>query len=132
MIQNEDISNFCHGQLQKLLNSAFTPKGKNMEDILISAKAKYPTGAVPIELTLEEAERVGEEAKRKRAEIAKREEIGPGDWFIACGSIHVCSKREGKLVYTAHYGPYFVDVCRKLHPTPEVRSWLDKTIGGEG
>jgi len=79
-------------------------------------------------VTLSEAERLGEEAKRIRAEIAKRDEIGPGDWIIFEGrSILKCEEVAYGFINVA--GAKFAeDRFRKLYPTPEAKAWLDSVI----
>jgi hypothetical protein len=58
--------------------------------------------------------------------------IGPGDIFIFCKSIRKAVSIDGDTILDTNGNPAYNPHCKKLHPTPEVRAWLDKTIGGEG
>jgi hypothetical protein len=94
-----------------------------------SHNAHYKNG-VTYSITLSEAERIGEEVKRIKAEMAKREEIGPGDIFIFCKSIRKAVSIDGDTIMDTYGNPAYNPHCKKLHPTPEVRAWLDSVLGG--
>jgi len=111
------------------------PKEEKMEDPMIPVigllNVLTGPGAGPV-VTLSEAERLGEEAKRIKAEIAKREEIGPGDWCQTGGKIFKCSERNGDYARNQSGDRFYLGCCKKLHPTPEVKAYLDSLVGGEG
>jgi len=92
------------------------PKEEKMEEHLVRVNAKNLNFASwQAELTLDEAEKAGEEAKRIKAEIAKREEIGPGDWFN-CGNILAqCDVREKPTYLRTRNGSrYYIGNCKKV------------------
>jgi hypothetical protein len=108
------------------------PKDKKMDENEPKVEITNKTGRIV--LLLDDAIKIGEDAKIKKAEIAKREEIGPGDWFICGGNrIFKCEHARDVIVIAAYGGFHCIkSECKKLHPNLEVRAWLDKTIGGEG
>jgi hypothetical protein len=109
------------------------PKDEKMEKKTVIVNVIGWPSPGHVELTLAEAEKAGEEAKRIKAEIAKREEIGPGNWVLYnCQLMRATRVTECGMVYVNGGYQYPLRGLTKLHPPPEVRAWLDKTIGGEG
>ena len=106
------------------------PKEEKMEKPMIKSEAKLNGVWYHVTMTLDKAEKAGEEAKRIKAEIAKREEIGPGDWFYIeyNNCIYKCASVDGNVITTTKRNRYGRCDCRKLHPTPEVKAWLDSVI----
>jgi hypothetical protein len=116
---------FCYANRKPI-----KPKDEKMDEN--EPKVEIITKAGRVVLLLDDAIKIGEEAKSKKTEIAKREEIGPGDYVVWLGTtIFRVASLERNFIKDRR-GDYFsVNPCKKLHPTPEVRAWLDKTIGGE-
>jgi hypothetical protein len=127
-----DIYEFTKNCIDFKYRKPIKPKDEKTEKKTVIVNVIRWSSPGHVELTLAEAEKAGEEVKRIKAEIAKREEIGPGDWFVYDRK-RVCKcKTISNLINGYDHYNYVKGDCKKLHPTPEVRAWLDKTIGGEG
>jgi hypothetical protein len=135
-LKHEFHCNGCGADLTEHIDSLtdkpIRPKDEKMEEPMILSQAHEVYSGNRAKLCLDEAIRVGEEAKRIKAEIAKREEIGPGDWYLVHNGIRQCRERQGFEVIGYDRTEFAESVCKKLHPTPEVKAWLDSLVGGRG
>jgi hypothetical protein len=104
------------------------PKEEKMQD-QPEPKVEITTKAGKVVLSLDDAIEVGEAAKQKKAEIAKREEIQEGDWCQTGSKLFKCTEIKGNYAQSKNKDSYYLGCCKKLHPTPEVKAWLDGVVG---